>query len=196
EPPATFPAPISDSLNAVRWIRAHAALYGVDAKRMAVLGSSAGGNLAAVVATAGKGSRVRGSRVAAAVTWSGPMDLAAMASEQDSRAGRVVEHYLACPPSACPARYRTASPVAAVDRTDAPMLIANSTNELVPLSQATEMARKLKKAGVRYQLVAVPGSLHARAYESRVWATSLRFLERYLGRLPVQEFTAPAAARS
>ena len=45
------PAPLQDVLRAVRWVRAHAADYGIQADRIGVMGSSAGGHLAASAGT-------------------------------------------------------------------------------------------------------------------------------------------------
>jgi acetyl esterase/lipase len=45
------PAPLQDVLRAVRWVRAHAAEFGVDPNRIGVFGSSAGGRVAAMAAT-------------------------------------------------------------------------------------------------------------------------------------------------
>jgi acetyl esterase/lipase len=49
--PYRHPAPLRDVLRAVRWVRSHADELGVDAGRIGVFGSSAGGHLAASAGT-------------------------------------------------------------------------------------------------------------------------------------------------
>ncbi len=49
--PHRFPLPLADARQGVRYVRAHAAEYGVDPDKIAVMGSSAGGHLAALTAT-------------------------------------------------------------------------------------------------------------------------------------------------
>ena len=46
-PTSTFPAPLEDVKSAVRYLRANAAKFGIDPQRIAVMGGSAGGYLAA-----------------------------------------------------------------------------------------------------------------------------------------------------
>src|SRR3989441_7646407 len=49
-PEHKFPAAVDDAWAATRWVVAHAGELGIDGRRVAVAGDSAGGNLAAVVA--------------------------------------------------------------------------------------------------------------------------------------------------
>jgi len=49
--PHRFPLPLLDARRAVRYVRAHAAEYGISTERIAVMGSSAGGHLAAMTST-------------------------------------------------------------------------------------------------------------------------------------------------
>ncbi len=49
--PHSFPLPLLDARRAVRFVRFYAEKYGVDKDKLAVMGSSAGGHLAALVST-------------------------------------------------------------------------------------------------------------------------------------------------
>ncbi|MFH5181871.1 alpha/beta hydrolase fold domain-containing protein [Paenibacillus sp. TAB 01] len=52
-PEAPYPAQIQDVKLAIRYLRAHAAQYGIDPSRIGVWGSSAGGHLASLLGTSG-----------------------------------------------------------------------------------------------------------------------------------------------
>lgn len=51
--PAVFPAPLEDAKTAVRYLREHAAEYGIDPTRIGALGDSAGGYVAQMLGTTG-----------------------------------------------------------------------------------------------------------------------------------------------
>jgi acetyl esterase/lipase len=178
-PEFLYPAGVQDVRAAVRWIRLHARRYGVDPARIGALGSSAGANLAATLGAGGSGRLDRGSRVRAYVSWSGPMDFAIKA---DARA--VIETsipYFGCSFAECPQTWAEASPIEHVDRTDAPVFIANSTHEIVPVANATTMAERLRAAGVPVVLRILPGARHATAYARDVWDDTVSFVARYVG---------------
>jgi acetyl esterase/lipase len=180
---APFPAALSDVTAAVRWLRSHAARFGFEPSKIAVFGASAGGNLAALVATSGQSERTTGARVLAGVSWSGPMDLALF--DRELRRGSshpFVEDYIGCEPASCPSNYARASPVSFVDRSDPPMLIVNGSNEIVPLAQAQELAHRLGQAHVEHTLIIVKGGLHAAQYSARALTPTIRFLIKYLER--------------
>ena len=49
--PHLFPAPLQDAQRAIQMLRYNASKYGIDKNKIAVMGSSAGGHLAAILAT-------------------------------------------------------------------------------------------------------------------------------------------------
>ena len=172
-PQHPFPAALEDARAAVRWIRANARRYGVDPTKIVAFGSSAGGHLAALVATVGRGPLDRGSRVRAAASWSGPMDLeGAIAAAHPSVRGKVrrmVNAFLGCgKPDGCAARRRAASPISWLDPSDPPLMIVNSANEALPLAQAEVTNEALDRLEVPHRTIVVPGRLHADAYRDSV----------------------------
>ena len=175
--PAVFPAEIDDAQAAVRWVRSHAGEYGVDPSRIAALGESAGGHLTAMLATLDSGPLDAGARIAVGAAWSPPIDLVALAG---SRGPSWIGPLLSCNRESCTDLLTRSSPMTHVDATDAPLYLANSTQELVPLSQAQTMAERLKAAGVDHQLDALAGNRHALDFRDDAWVPTLAFLERHL----------------
>ncbi|MDQ4096328.1 MAG: alpha/beta hydrolase [Actinomycetota bacterium] len=175
--PTAFPAEVEDVQAAVRWVRANAAEYQVDPERIGALGESAGGHLTAMLATLGEGALDRGARIRAGVAWSGPMDLTELARLRGDQWGVPL---LGCSLAACPERFAAASPIAHVDGTDAPLFLINSTEELVPRSQAVAMATRVEDLGAPTQLQIIPGTRHALDYRDEVWPQTDLFLQKHL----------------
>lgn len=180
--PSAFPAELDDVQAAVRWVRAHARDYQLNPARIGALGESAGGTLAALLATVGDGPLDRDARVAAAVSWSGPMDLVALASAPGSSPGTSLmgTSLVGCTVDACRSKFEDASPITHVDRTDAPLKLVSSADELVPLSQAVAMDDRLLKAGVHENLEVYRGTRHGLEYRDEAIGTTVSWFETYL----------------
>jgi acetyl esterase len=175
--PSAFPAEADDVRAAVRWVRANARELEVDPSKIGALGESAGGTLAALLATMGEGPLDRDARVKVAIAWSGPMDLAALTAERGDRWALPV---MGCSLDACRDRFVQASPVTHVDRTDAPLLLINSQDELVPVTQTAAMDERLERAGVRYDVRIYRGTRHALDYRDEAIGVTVSWLERHL----------------
>ena len=104
---AVFPAQIEDCKAAIRWLRANAAKYHLDADHIGVWGASAGGHLVALLGTTGGVKELEGkggnldqsSRVQCVVDWFGPTDFV-----DDGQAGRQAGHAGGAAASAAPSR--------------------------------------------------------------------------------------------
>ncbi len=160
---ATFPAQIHDCKAAVRWLRANAKKYGLDAEHIGAWGASAGGHLAALLGTTGGvkdlegpgGNADQSSRVQAAVDWYGPTDFLT-AGAKDTRS-----NLLGGDPQQNQEKARKASPTTYVSKDAAPFLIMHGDEDkTVPISQSETFAAALKKAGADVTYVVVKGGKH------------------------------------
>lgn len=197
---APYPAAVEDVQAAVAWVRSRAAEFDVDPTRIAAVGHSAGGHLAAMLGTVGAGSLTTGSRVAAVVSWSGALDFREMLEEENPEIQRGVRTFLDCIDTGCDDVAAEASPITHVDPTDAPMLLYNSSDELVPVGQPTAMAEALEAAGVPHQLIVIPGDRHGYlgvnrplTPEGHPMEVSVRFLAEHLDAPPPDFSDAPWA---
>ena len=147
---APFPAAVHDVKCAVRWLRAHAAQYQVDPKRIAVSGNSAGGHLSMMVgysddpALEGNGGHDDiSSRVSAVVNFYGPTDLTTDFAKKQG----VVEDFMGGKSfDEAPDLYKLASPLFHLTKDDPPTLIFHGTiDSTVPITQADKLAEELKE---------------------------------------------------
>lgn len=179
---ATWPQNLYDCKTAVRWLRKNAERLQVDPERIGVIGGSAGGHLAALLAVTGekddldpKGPYGEFScRVQCAVDLYGPADLSdrahlAMLGKSNEEA---------------PELYRAASPVTYVDKNDPPLLIMHGTaDKTVDIAQSKLFAAKLKEAGARHELVIVEGAphtFHLQPKQADLRPKVLGFFDQYL----------------
>ncbi len=169
---AVFPAQIEDCKAAIRWLRAHAAQYQIDAERIGVWGGSAGGHLVALLGTTGNVKALEGnggnldqsSRVQCVVDWFGPTDFVHWDPKFNEAVSGVISHLLGGPFHENRQKARKASPLFYVDKDAAPFLIMHGdADKIVPLSQSQALAKALGKVGVEVKLQVLKGSGHGGA---------------------------------
>jgi acetyl esterase/lipase len=171
---ATWPAQAHDVKAAIRWLRAHAWDYGYDPDRIAVMGSSAGGHLVALLGTTGDVKELEGdlgtegttsSRVQAVVDLFGPADFLHIAgppsqidhAAADSPEARLIGGAIQDKPDAA----RAVSPITYVSKDDPPfLLIHGDADPTVPFDQSARLDQALKAAGVPSALLRIAGGGH------------------------------------
>ncbi len=166
---APFPAAIEDAKCAVRYLRANAAKYGIDPKRIGVAGSSAGGHLALLVGAAHESAGLEGSggwdgvssRVSAVLSWFGPADFSVGPTAFERGSGPSIIAFLGGTPQNRPENYRNASPVTWVSKDDPPLLLFHGDEDTtVPFDQSVRMEEAYRKAGLDVELVKVENAGH------------------------------------
>lgn len=184
----TWPQSVHDAKSAVRWLRKNADRLGVDPDRIGVIGCSAGGNLAAMLATTGPADGLDpaepygdvSASVKCAVDFYGAVDL--LRYHDMKMFAKTREE--------APELYQKGSPVTYVDAKDAPILMVHGTaDEVVPLSQSETLAAALKAAGVEHELVIVPNGPHTFYLESKTLDLRpqvMGFFKKHLGIQPVE----------
>ena len=190
---ALFPAQLHDCKAAIRWLRAHAAEYGIDPGRVGVWGLSAGGHLAALIGTTGDVAEMEGevgshhefsSRVQAVCDWFGPTDFARMndiPGDQDHNAPDAPEALLiGGPVQEHPDRVARANPITYISRDTPPFLIMHGDRDpIVPITQSSLLYHALRKAGIDVKFHIIEGAGHG--FEGEMILDSVRqFFDRQL----------------
>jgi acetyl esterase/lipase len=166
---ATFPAQIHDVKAAVRWLRANAQRYGIDAERIGVWGDSAGGHLAALLGLTAdlptlegdSGAAGYSSRVQAVVARVAPSDFLHSGGELTNDAPSLVTQLFGGTIHEREELMRLGSPITHVKAGAPPFLIVHGTlDETVPFEQGKRLYEALKGAGNDATLIAVPDAYH------------------------------------
>ncbi|HNR30405.1 MAG TPA: alpha/beta hydrolase [Candidatus Hydrogenedentes bacterium] len=169
-----FPACVHDAKSAVRWLRLHADDYRIDPDRIAALGNSAGGHLAAMLAATAEMPEFEGtenpgppSDISAAVSLYGALDLAEYKQPKTwIRVGGVakglVRRFVTTDAKAQRDPYAAASPITYFDANTRPiLLIQGEKDNLVSVDVARRAHDMLVEAGVKTNLIIVPDRGHA-----------------------------------
>ena len=175
-----WPTNLHDCKNGVRFLRKHAEKYHVDSDRIGVIGGSAGGHLALIVAyttdvpTLEPTSPYPGvsSRVGAVVNLYGITNVTTR-RKTDPDGNPIGEPrdktaLFSASRTEDPELWKLASPVSHVSKTSPPTLILHGTkDETVDRDQATELAARLTEVGVTHELILIPGVGHT--FDLQTW---------------------------
>ena len=191
---AQWPAQIHDCKAALRFVRANAKKYGLDANKIAVWGSSAGGHLVCLLGTTQNDEALDGklgpyvgakTSVNCVVNFFGPTDFVKMDSQ-----GSSMNHNAASSPegqllggvvSELTQKAKEASAHYHVSKDDAAILTVHGTKDrLVPYVQGKAFDEALDKAGVRSVLLTVEGGGHGNGFGPSVTEAVKTFLQRQL----------------
>jgi acetyl esterase/lipase len=159
------PAAVQDSLCALRWVYRNGKEYNVDINRLVLMGNSAGGHLALttgmIPASASLDSLCPGTeelKVAAIINWYGITDVNELLTGPDVRnfavmwfGGMSNREEIA----------KRISPLTYVRAGLPPIIsIQGDADPTVPYSQNVRLHQALDKAGIRNELVTIPGGKH------------------------------------
>lgn len=158
-PESFFPAPVSDALCSVRYLRATAGTNGLDAEKIALYGFSAGGHLAGMVGTLDSNNtfndgpyKEQSSRVKAVVTLAGIFSF-----EDKLRPGyeAKIQYFLNGQQNS------VAQPISYVSSDDPPFLLVHGLNDqYIAPEQDDIFASRLKEVGVQNKIVHVQNAEH------------------------------------
>jgi acetyl esterase/lipase len=171
---APFPAQIHDVKGAVRFLRAQAGAYGYDARRIAILGVSAGAHLAALAATTNGDAGLEGtvggnldqsSDLVAVVSYFGAANFTTILAQSTPFGLNIrvpgLEALLGGPPDEETELARLASPVFHVDAADPPLLLLHGDQDpQMPINQSHELHGAYKRLGLDVHFEVVHGAAH------------------------------------
>ena len=195
---AAFPACLVDVKSAIRFLRAHAAEYGIDPTRVAIWGTSSGGNLALLTAaTRGQDEFEQGeyldesSSVQAVVDFFGPSDpcemmrLSGIAFEDLERDEyRIIGDLIGGVEGDARGRMARLAPGGYLEEgmlLPPHLIMHGDCDTVVPFSQSLNYYRLLRERGQTAFLVKVCGAEHERRFWSdRVLDEVSAFLRAYL----------------
>lgn len=167
---AIFPAAMQDCKAAVRWLRANAKRLGVDSEHIGATGLSAGGHLAALLATSGDIEELEGdggnagfsSTIQACVACGAQSDLESERIQGLSRRPQdpFYQGFLGGTFDDVPKQYALASPRHHLDADDPPLAFVTGQND-DPSTHAVVIREELSQKKIPTNLLVIPDAPHA-----------------------------------
>jgi len=156
-PQHQWPACADDVATAIKWVKAHAADYKADPKRIALIGESAGGHLVSWAGVTGEGD----TRVAAVVPFYAPHDLVVQVKLRNALGGLAGLIGSEEMNDATMKKLADMSPMNRIKPGLPPFLqIHGDKDDKVPHSQSVEFEKKMKAAGNSCETITIPGGIH------------------------------------
>jgi acetyl esterase/lipase len=177
---AQAPAAVGDVLAAAQWFRDHAAHYKVDPSRIVVMGASAGGQLALMIAMTPASAHL-----GPAVKVAGVIDFFGVADVADQVEGANARDYatLWIPPQ--PGRMELArrmSPITYARKGLPPILaLHGDADPVVPYKQSVALIKAIKSAGGDADLITVHGGQHGfpPAQMAELWPQIFKWMKKH-----------------
>lgn len=177
-----WPLDLYDCKNAVRWLRVNADKYGIDADHIGVIGGSAGGHLALMVAYTNRVPKLEpaspyplvSDKIQCVVDMYGITDLLTRQKidEQGNPTGVTFasQALMTKTRDEDPEAWKLASPTYHVSKRNCPptLILHGMIDTTVDRDQATELATKLEESGVEHQLIMIEGIGHT--FDLQSWA--------------------------
>jgi acetyl esterase/lipase len=169
-PEALYPAAVHDLKAAIRWLRANAAEFHIDTTRIAALGCSAGGQLAALLGTTNNnpafegttGSPAHSSSVQAVVDIDGVLDFNTpdeIGSDPVAAKTKAASLWFGGTIYEKPHLWAEASPTSHVGRTTPPIAFINSALDRFHFGRDS-MIQKLNALGIYSEVHTIPNTPH------------------------------------
>jgi acetyl esterase/lipase len=193
---APFPAQVHDIKAAIRFLRAKSALFHINTQRIAIIGSSAGGHLAALVGVTNGNAELEGglgehlsqsSDVQAIVSLFGASNLQTILAQSTEFGLKMrvpaLQLLLGGQPSEKPELAKLASPVAHLDKNDPPLLLIHGdADPQMPPQQSEELAKAYEALKLPVQFITIKGGKHGgkEFYDAERTAIMSQFLRAAL----------------
>jgi len=167
---AIFPAQIQDCYQALEFLNVNAAKYKLDKNKIVLIGFSAGGHLASLLALSNNNNvaefypskKKTTFKIKAVLDFYGPSDFLSMTALSDpNMKGDPISTLLGSTPLKRPDISKLASPCTYVDKDDPPFIIVHGEkDESVPYQQSLLLQSYLNLANVKNELIIVKDAPH------------------------------------